>query len=411
MIEEVISKQRQSDVLKFLAGIDLFKNFNESALSDLMKSMNLVYLKAGEIFIRQGDYGTSLYILMQGKLKIFINKEAQENNLQNLAAVGDVSVGEIIGEMAVLTNQPRTSTVCAIEESTLLELDKEAFQELKKRHPEEVNAIATTAINRFKSLTDQLVDANRLLTQKQTILDEDLKAAAFIQQSLLPPESLQLPNLKMAWAYLPCNPVGGDLFNIVKLNDNKIIFYVLDVSGHDIPSAMVTVSIAQFLQQHNLPSEPLLTPKEILVALEKEYSYERFERYFTIFYMVLDLHTGKLIYSTAGHPPGILLRSNQKFELLEGKRAMIGFSDDDVFDDKEILLEKGNKLIFYTDGITEFYQSSSDLFGSKQLYALLEKHKNEPVQVLKDTILQTLKEFGKDAAQHDDISLICFEYV
>src|SRR5690348_12529582 len=127
MIEKIISKQKQDDVnkiIKFLAGIDLFKNFNENALSDLIKSMNLIFLKSGETFIRQGDSGSSLYILMQGKLKIFINREAHEKNPQKLTTIADIGIGEIIGEMALLTNQPRTSTVCAIEESTLLKLDK-----------------------------------------------------------------------------------------------------------------------------------------------------------------------------------------------------------------------------------------------------------------------------------------------
>ncbi len=263
---------------------------------------------------------------------------------------------------------------------------------------------------KIKNLTQQLMDYNRQLTLKQKILDDDLKSAAMIQESLLPQKSLQLLNLQLSSTYLPCNPVGGDLFNIIPLPDNKIIFYVLDVSGHDITSAMVTVSVSQFLQQHSLYSDLQFSPKEMLTALEREYPYEKFDRFFTIFYFVLDPQTGRMSYSSAGHPPPVLLRHNRPYELLQTNGGLIGINHTDAFEEREIMLENGDKLILYTDGITEFYHHDTDLWGTKQFFSFLEKNKNEPVEILNDMIIKCLKGLEGSQSQLDDISLICLEY-
>lgn len=262
----------------------------------------------------------------------------------------------------------------------------------------------------LKSLTQALRNANQQLTQKQEALDKDLKAAALIQRSFLPPAKMKFDQLNVAWSWTPSSRLGGDIFNVERHDTSKIVLYMLDVSGHDVPSALVTVSVSQFLHQKNTPVAPLLSPKEILAELDKEYPIERFDRFFTIAYLILDLTTGELSYSSAGHPPGVLLRSDQPPQLLNQGGPIIGLSGKFSFDEESVKLAAGDKVILYTDGVTESESSNGQLFGAERLYGLLDVIKKEPVERIVETVQQTLTDFRQNKHSKDDISLLGFEF-
>lgn len=286
-------------------------------------------------------------------------------------------------------------------------------QELKKiaiHSNDEIGALATS----FNTMLDALTDAQRKRNEKQTILNNDLKAAAQVQGRLLPSPSLSLPKVNLAWAYLPCYIVGGDLFNAIQLDENRIIFYILDVSGHDVTSAMVTVSIAQFLMRQQMAfAAHSFSPKEIMTALDTEFPFERFEKYFTIFYSIFDINTGKLCYSSAGHPPAILLHPERELELLECGGTVIGLNQFSSFHEEEITLEKGSKLILYTDGIIEFCNPEGTFFGEDRLYSLMEKNKLESAKGIEQEFRRELREFGVAVQSNwqDDVSFMCIEFI
>lgn len=127
----------------------------------------------------------------------------------------------------------------------------------------------------------------REVMEKQKQLDNDLKVAAGIQESLLPAGQVTKESaLRWAWRFKPCDKIGGDIFNIIPVGDSHYAFYMLDVSGHGVPSALVTVSVSQMLQPHSgLMADPqsggvfgwdLLSPVEVVNRLDQEYPIERF---------------------------------------------------------------------------------------------------------------------------------------
>jgi len=265
---------------------------------------------------------------------------------------------------------------------------------------------------KIKSLTQALMTTNQQLLDKQKSLDDDLKAAALIQRSFLPPPCFTLENFNIAWTCVPCNPVGGDSLNIMPLNEDKVACYMLDVSGHDVPSAMVTVSVSQYLHQQNTTHGACLSPKEMMKALDKEYPMERFDRYFTIFYMTLDLKQGQISYSSAGHPPAIWLKPNANFQLLSGCGTIIGINEfgSGTYDQWDAKLENGDKLFLYTDGVTEYPNAKGELFGQERFIDLLEKNKKENLSKIIYIIQETLKDFGQENIPRDDISMLGLEY-
>ena len=197
------------------------------------------------------------------------------------------------------------------------------------------NQLLQDIVFKYSVAEKKLKRLNQELLDKQKRLDEDLVAAAEIQKSLLPQKIDSAENLEVAWEFEPCEHMGGDIFNMFQLDDDHWGIYILDVSGHGVQAAMVTVSVSQFLQPNSghllsrktgksattygstttrkaggldftaiggkrqgqevtqsLRVEPgakhpvwktqLRAPAEVLVALDKEFPFERFNNFFTI---------------------------------------------------------------------------------------------------------------------------------
>ena len=144
MIEQKIAENELSYITNLLADLELFKKLPKSSLAELAASMKLISLGGGEILLRQGEVEPSVYVLLQGRLRVF----AKSENLQDLITA-EITPGEIVGEISLLTNQPSLGTVRAVRDSLLLKLDRETFQKFESRHAEAVIDIAKAAIKRL----------------------------------------------------------------------------------------------------------------------------------------------------------------------------------------------------------------------------------------------------------------------
>jgi phosphoserine phosphatase RsbU/P len=157
------------------------------------------------------------------------------------------------------------------------------------------------------------------LQRKQAMIDEDLKAAAAIQRSLLPDGSPCIPNLRVAWRFDPCERIGGDIFNIQRVDAEQVGLYMLDVCGHGVPAALISVAASQFLAgPRGLLGGgcQLASPETVLNHINEAFPFERFDTYFSIVCMSIDLRRGVLTYGGAGHPPPVLLRADGVLEPL-----------------------------------------------------------------------------------------------
>jgi len=257
------------------------------------------------------------------------------------------------------------------------------------------------------------------LQDKQKRLEEDLKAAATIQETLLPTNLPEWPELEIAWKFLPCDLIGGDIFNVVPLDEAHLGFYMLDVSGHGVPSAMVTVSVAQIMTPHSgylkkkVPSPPfyqIVSPREVLKALDEEYPFERFNKFFTIVYLILDIPQKKIVYSSAAHPAPVLLHRNGGLELLDKGGTIIGLNGVVPFEQEERQILRGDKVIFYTDGVVEYLSPEEEPFGTERLYAMAQRLHQRPIGEILDAIYDALMDFGRQAKIQDDISLLGIEF-
>jgi sigma-B regulation protein RsbU (phosphoserine phosphatase) len=257
------------------------------------------------------------------------------------------------------------------------------------------------------------------LLDKQKYLEEDLRAAATIQETLLPTNLPAWPELDIAWKFLPCDLIGGDIFNVVPLDETHLGFYMLDVSGHGVPAAMVTVSVAQLMTPHSgylkkrIPSPPfyqIVSPREVLRALDAEYPFERFNKYFTIVYLILDIGQQKFVYSSAAHPPPLWLHGDRGLEILDQGGTIIGLNGVVPFEQEERRLQPGDKVIFYTDGVVEYLNQENEPFGTERLYAAARSLQEYSISEILDGIYDALMNFGGHAKIQDDISILGIEF-
>jgi sigma-B regulation protein RsbU (phosphoserine phosphatase) len=288
------------------------------------------------------------------------------------------------------------------------------------------NQLLQELVFKYAELEKGLIKLNQELIRKQDRIEQDLIAAGEIQKSLLPTSINCRDLLEVAWKFRPCEKIGGDLFNIIQLNDEHWAFYMIDVAGHGVSAAMVAVTVFQYLETQggNLlirPSEFLKTqkiqrPARVLEFLDREYTFERFDNFFTMNYVVLNTKTGRLAASSAGHPPPIILRKDGTLELLKKGGRPIGtidlrLSDDEpiVFEEEHALLYPADKLLLYTDGVNEYQNEQGEFYGNERFYKKLKQFKDLPVSNLTETLFKSLMNFGNNIEPKDDISLLGVE--
>jgi sigma-B regulation protein RsbU (phosphoserine phosphatase) len=274
---------------------------------------------------------------------------------------------------------------------------------------------------RLRQLTRSLVQANALLQVRQGRLEEDLRAAADIQRALLPRAGLSLPGVSLAWHFAPCDAVGGDLFSALVLDERSLGFYMLDVSGHGVPSAMLTVSAAQSLAPGGgivCSREPgsllahAASPADVLSALDREYPFERFERYFTISYLVLEVGAGTLRYSSAAHPAPLLVRPDGTLcELAEGGPILGAGLGPAAFEEGQQQLHVGERVFLYTDGIPEFQGPGGRPYGRDSFHRVLQETASVSLDTACERVATALREFGGARVPNDDVALLAFELV
>lgn len=267
---------------------------------------------------------------------------------------------------------------------------------------------------KISNLTVELRSKVDELKMRQVQLEQDLSIAGQIQRQMLPQNNLQLNHLDVSWFFEPCQTVGGDILNLMPLANNEIAFYILDVSGHGVPSSLVAVSVAQVLT-------PLFSgtgfgngfilnkPSMVLDFLNKQFPFHKYGKFFTIFYGVINTESKTLKYSSGGHPPAYLVRSGQEPVQLKMGGPVIGVTLDIEYKSELIELEAHDKIFVYTDGIIEYENEKSDMYGEERLVNNLSDLSKSNCSQMINHIFSTVKEFGGDKLANDDISMLCFE--
>jgi phosphoserine phosphatase RsbU/P len=260
--------------------------------------------------------------------------------------------------------------------------------------------------NLFGRATGNLV-LKEELQRAYEALDRELKTVADIQLSLLPAELPRIPTLDVAAYYRPSHRAGGDYYDFFPLPDGKWGIFVGDVSGHGTPAA-VLMAVTHCIV-HTCPGPP--APPGKILGYVNHHLASRYTGYndsfVTAFYAIYDPATQDLTYSCAGHnPPRVKRCRDGTLMVLDGCNNLpLGIAPDAVYEETVQHMQKGDQIIFYTDGITEAHNPNGELFGTDRLDDVLEQCSLEAAALL-DSVLHSVEEFAAGRALLDDQTLI-----
>lgn len=257
------------------------------------------------------------------------------------------------------------------------------------------------------------------LDQSLQLIEADLKAAQAAQESLLPREFPAIAGWEFASVFIPSQYVGGDFYNVFRLDERHIGLYHIDVSGHGVPAALFSVGLNQYLmrdllgpgvmreQGENPGSYRVRSPEEVVAFLDRENMFQKYQRFFTMLYLVADVEKGLVKFYRAGHNEPLLLRRGEAPRYLSGGGPLIGFQLPRTRAEiQEIQLQPGDRMIIYSDGLNEASDASGDLYGMERMAAFLAATNGNSLQASFNNLVEDVRRFCGAGHFEDDVSMI-----
>ena len=268
---------------------------------------------------------------------------------------------------------------------------------------------------RLAEQNQELLDSRNRLQHAYGQIQADLAAAARVQLQMLPTSDLAVFPFRAAWLFLPAAQVSGDGFNFFELTPELIGFYQLDVSGHGISSALLSASLSRALTPGGgggVGSRPdFLAPDRLLTNLNRQMSDpdKETENFATVAYGTLNRRTGEGAIALAGHPLPILLRADGAIEHLSPDGLPVGMFPEAAYRAQRFRLAPGDRLILYSDGVTECRNPTGALFGDEQFEAVAAAAGSLSSKALTTLLAERLGEWQGQSHFEDDISVLVLE--
>ncbi len=276
---------------------------------------------------------------------------------------------------------------------------------------DEIGALARSFEEMRLALKDYIKNLTETTAAKERI-ESELKIARNIQMSFLPKAFPPLPGknrMEISARLEPAREIGGDLYDYSLIDDDHLFFAVGDVADKGIPAALF-MAVTKTLLKGN--AETGTGPSGILDRCNLELCGENDSMMFvTVFCGVLDLRTGRLKYSNAGHEPPIIVRRDAQPEFLPLPEGfLLGVVEESSYQTMEIELEPGDKLIVYTDGVTEAVNAAGELYSHANLMATVRSCSSLSAEEIATEILGSVKLFSLGIPQADDITILALSF-
>lgn len=277
---------------------------------------------------------------------------------------------------------------------------------------------------RIVNLERALSRQNAELRTANERIHHGLRAAARVQRSMLPQSNIDTPRARTAWHYIPTEELAGDAIGLHLIDDRYLVAYVIDVSGHGVPAALLSVT-AMHAMEPTAGSVSLLRdmagvgglgtvqlPGRAAAEMNRRFrASDNDGRYLTMILSVLDTHTGRLHLASAGHPPPLVLRGAACVPVPDVGGFPIAILDDSSYEDAVVQLEPGDRVFLFSDGVLEQTPpSGSEQFGEVQLVPLLQRHAGMAPEQLIGALVAALTDWAQAAGFADDVSVAVIEW-
>jgi sigma-B regulation protein RsbU (phosphoserine phosphatase) len=235
-------------------------------------------------------------------------------------------------------------------------------------------------------------------------MEKELDLAAKIQEDFLPKESPKLKNFEIAGSNVPCYQVGGDYYDFIPIDDNRLGIVVADVSGKGVSASLLMASLRAALQSELYPKYKI----EEMAAKLNDFVHRSSSpnSFITFFFCELDKKTGELNYINAGHNPPIVIDMKNKVYRMESCGLCLGMFPSVDYGVQKLTLNPGDTAVLFTDGITESRNKDNKEFNEERLIKLLQKNIKLSAQKLMEKVNQEVEKFTTGAEPMDDMTLV-----
>ena len=245
----------------------------------------------------------------------------------------------------------------------------------------------------------------RTIIETNQRIAKDLVTARQIQQNLLPEKDGALVgDVSFEYAYIPCDEMGGDFFDIYQISDTQVLFYILDVSGHGVASSLMTIFTKIFFSIHSKTEHQ---PAKLLRMLNQQFFRERLtEKFITVFLGVLDIEKSRLTWSSAGQSVAPILYNSQGEAALSMHSFPIGLLEDVNYTNAENDFPPGSSLLMYSDGVTDIQVGpGTPIFEEESLLQYIHLYKKENCDDMVNSLLSYINLRAHRDEFHDDITI------
>jgi sigma-B regulation protein RsbU (phosphoserine phosphatase) len=387
-----------------LADHPLFLDVPPDRLAAILSRCQVRALGVGDTLLRPGEPNQDLFLLLDGQLRAHLDAGGTATSLP-------IPSGQCVGELSLVDGEPVSAHVVSAAASRVLVIPGELFWSALAVMPGVARNLMRLIVGRLRDRAEMIVRSQRQQLRLEA-LQKELDAAQAIQLSMLPPVSgacHAYPALDVQASMEPAREVGGDFYDVVALDPGRVLLAVGDVSGKGMPAALFMVRSITLLRAVALrddPADGLLARLNTLLC-ENNPS----ELFTTAFLAVVDAATGNLTCYNGGHPPPLISRGGAPFAPLALPRGLVvGIVEGVPYPAATVRLEPGDRLVVYTDGVTEAEDPAGRMFGEERLCATLDGCASRDAAGLVEAVRAAVRDFAGAAPQSDDITLLALGY-
>ncbi len=268
---------------------------------------------------------------------------------------------------------------------------------------------------RILELQQRLAQQNAELNEALGIVRRDLEAAARTQVSLLPETAARFGATRFDWLYSPAAYIGGDILDYFVVDDGLLAFYIIDVSGHGVPSALVSSTLNKFITPalcreglRDTDNERELRPQTVVEQLNRDFlGHADDDFYFTMLLGFHETASGRTRICQAGHPHPLRLRGAGPVESLGDGGMPVAMLDVARYDSFGLTMTPGERLVLYSDGVTDCRSPDGEQYGVGRLESFLDDHRALDSASLLDALRADLTRYRGGSVFEDDLSVLC----
>ncbi len=430
-----------STVRRLLAGHATFGQLADATRDRLCRDSEVVVFAPGDALVRQGATSDAAYFIVSGEVEVSVE------TAYGPVALARLPPASLLGELGVFAELPRTATGTALTEVAALRIGRPLLLEIGSEHPQillsVINQLSVhmNTINRTVGFYTHALAALERRDFDPAILDElmhpvpemvnfaatfrrlaeqivqrrthreEMASAAAIQRSMLPPPWSRDAfggGVDIHARMRPAREVGGDFFDYFQIDERRIAVVIADVCGKGVPASLfmaITRTVLRLVAREDRGISTGFARANDLLSAENDQAL-----FVTLFYAEIDVETGAMTYCNCGHNPPRLVRPTGEWTELTHTGLPLAMMPGSVFETQAVTLGSGDRLVLYTDGVTEASDDSNAEFGIERLAAAIADHLDGSAEDLVAGIFQRVEDFAAGAPQSDDVTCLTLIY-